>query len=931
MINNLKDLIIASEKFSMLDGKIELKEKGRLEFISKFPLVSIQNLEVNDYCLGTSEKSFSYWLEFKGVLFGIGGGNASKFGIYKSKDGNYYEGFGTKKKLLHSDILNERFLELKKAIIQGLDLVRINQIEKISTIQTPIWNMVLLKIFCVYFPEKFLTIGDPEVIIECAKSIGLNNVELKNENSILINYLCRKKLNETKEFSNWHYEKVGTFIWETFKDSAKRDYYLIGSKYGENADKDIFPEMLKKSVIAVGFASKIDLTELYNENHSVVKEFLQSYKEESNSVNAIKHFLTLKPGDLVAIKADGSPKGTDGYLSIIGIAEVVEKNGKVYEYDPSGLGHVINVKFINAPIFKELSLGGYGRTIHKLSNEDHIKLIFKSNSEMGYFEELKKFLDQAKTNDLGTKRNNYLQKYRGLEINISFGQGGVAKIPWISFLGYGQTTSNGIYPVYLYYKAENLLILAYGVSVTNTPNKKWELKNLKTISDFFAENQLGTPFNYGNSFIFKTYNSNDLPSKSIIDDDLNEIINYYISINKMSESILDVTIENFNLESFKKKSHDAGLIFSSQLIQRFVASLCTKPFVICSGLSGSGKTKLAQAFAQWISKNKSQYVIVPVGADWTNREPLLGYPNALVKEEYVSPENGVLDLMLRAQLNLENTEEPTKPYFLILDEMNLSHVERYFADFLSTMESGDKIPLHKIENDSLMVPPSIKLPRNLFIVGTVNIDETTYMFSPKVLDRANTIEFRLTETDLEDFIKSDLKLDMDLLESQGANMSESFMQMVIPKKEEEYEKLKEEKAILKSSEADLKLFFSELKKSGAEFGYRTASEIGRLMYMLKELGESGHNLLDIAIMQKLLPKLHGSRNKLSKVLPILGGFCLTDNSKIKEDYLDKFVSSSLSEEMIKTDENVRFKISFEKICRMYKNAVENGFASYAEA
>jgi 5-methylcytosine-specific restriction enzyme B len=409
--------------------------------------------------------------------------------------------------------------------------------------------------------------------------------------------------------------------------------------------------------------------------------------------------------------------------------------------------------------------------------------------------------------------------------------------------------------------------------------------------------------------------------------------NAWVNFNNNSDiSVLEInneeTVISFDIIEFSNDLKKAGLIFSPQLIQRFVASLCTKPFVICSGLSGSGKTKLAQAFAQWIcykegdGEKNEQYCIVPVGADWTNREPLLGYPNALsIEGEYVSPENGVLDLMIRAKLNIENSEEPTKPYFLILDEMNLSHVERYFADFLSTMESGGEIPLHKIENDSLIVPPSIKIPKNLFIVGTVNIDETTYMFSPKVLDRANTIEFRLTEEDLEKFINSDDKLDMDLLKAQGANMSDGFMAMA----------LQETDKNLKSSEADLKLFFSELKKSGAEFGYRTASEIGRLMFMLKELGESGDNLLDIAIMQKLLPKLHGSRNKLTKVLPVLGGFCLTDNSKIKEDYLDKFVSNSLTEVELKADANIKYKISFEKICRMYKNAVENGFASYAEA
>jgi hypothetical protein len=386
---------------------------------------------------------------------------------------------------------------------------------------------------------------------------------------------------------------------------------------------------------------------------------------------------------------------------------------------------------------------------------------------------------------------------------------------------------------------------------------------------------------------------------------------------------------NFDIEQFQTKLIKSGLIFSPELIKRFIASLCTKPFVICSGLSGSGKTKLAQAFAQWISADKLQYEIVPVGADWTNREPLLGYPNALDKLDYVIPENGVLDLLIRArnEYDIYLTDETIvpKPYFLILDEMNLSHVERYFADFLSTMESGDAIPLHKIVSvpgeEKINIPQSLKLPKNLFIIGTVNIDETTYMFSPKVLDRANTIEFRLTTEDLEKYIASDIKLNMELLMAQGTNMSNSFMTLA----------LQEIDKNLKPSEEDLKLFFSELKKSGAEFGYRTASEIGRLMYMLKKLGESGDNLLDIAVMQKLLPKLHGSRNKLTKVLPILGGFCLIDNSKIKEDYLDKFVSNSLTEVELKADINIKYKISFEKICRMYKNAVENGFASYAEA
>ena len=416
---------------------------------------------------------------------------------------------------------------------------------------------------------------------------------------------------------------------------------------------------------------------------------------------------------------------------------------------------------------------------------------------------------------------------------------------------------------------------------------------------------------------------------------------YSASLSNYIKFIKDTTKHNI-IATLKDSTNKSGLNFSNKLINRFIASLCTKPFVICSGLSGSGKTKLAQAFAQWICENENQYKIIPVGADWTNSEPLLGYSNALNKEEYVSPENGVLDLMIRAKLNIENDLEVTKPYFLILDEMNLSHVERYFADFLSTMESGDSIPLHNIKSktgeDSIYVPQSISLPKNLFIIGTVNIDETTYMFSPKVLDRANVIEFRITETEMQNYLKEAKEINMDMLLDKGIKgnpgagytMAADFLKIAL------------EKHPTINNSTILVELFKELQKAGAEFGYRSASEINELIGVLELLTEGQNDwdgitinkendFIDIAIMQKLLPKLHGSRNKLSKVLPVLGGFCLADNSKIKENYLDKFVSNSLTDLELKADTNIKYKISFEKICRMYKNAVENGFASYAEA
>jgi len=368
----------------------------------------------------------------------------------------------------------------------------------------------------------------------------------------------------------------------------------------------------------------------------------------------------------------------------------------------------------------------------------------------------------------------------------------------------------------------------------------------------------------------------------------------------------------FYIESFIKDLQISGLIYSTELITRFSSSLLAKPFVILTGLSGSGKTKLAQAFAQWICQDESQYRIVPVGADWTNREPLLGYPNALKPEEYVKPDNSVLDLIIEAN------NQPDLPHFLILDEMNLSHVERYFADFLSVMESKEEIPLYAEGTVENGVPSKLKVPVNLFIIGTVNIDETTNMFSPKVLDRANTIEFRVTKDEMKNFLGNIKDIDMDALTGKGAGMAKSFLEMAA----------KESFATtdIETINVALVKFFGELKKTGAEYGYRSASEILRLIHYLTVLDGklTTNQKIDIAIMQKLLPKLHGSRRKLVDRLETLGSFCVVADVKIIKDVFEKpdFDFNSAS---------VLYPLSLEKIARMYRGAIDNGFASFAEA
>ena len=353
-----------------------------------------------------------------------------------------------------------------------------------------------------------------------------------------------------------------------------------------------------------------------------------------------------------------------------------------------------------------------------------------------------------------------------------------------------------------------------------------------------------------------------------------------------------------NITPIVESIQSTGLIYSPSLIKRLAFSLMAKPFVILSGLAGSGKTQLALAFAKCLSENiEEQVCTVAIGADWTNREPLLGYPNALNKDEYVKPESSVLQLLMRAN------EDPSKPYFLILDEMNLSVVERYFADFLSAMESREPIKLWDGNED---VPTEIQLPKNVFIIGTINVDETTYMFSPKVLDRANVIEFKIAPDEMNDYLGKTINIDMKKAETACADMAEDF----VNKAQRPVAKDDRQKDVLLS-------FFKELKKVNAEFGYRTVNEISRYLYFSD--GElSADSAIDTAILQKLLPKLHGSRKKLVPVLTSMWKLCLNEG-----------VTKEIDAEFNATD--FKYPESAEKIQRMYHAVVDNGFTSFAEA
>ena len=245
-----------------------------------------------------------------------------------------------------------------------------------------------------------------------------------------------------------------------------------------------------------------------------------------------------------------------------------------------------------------------------------------------------------------------------------------------------------------------------------------------------------------------------------------------------------------------------------------------KRFVLLTGLSGTGKSAIARAYARAYCavlglKPKQHFKLIPVRPDWTDPSGLLGYPNPLVSPPEFAKTHA-LELILRA------SQDRANPYFLCLDEMNLAKVEHYFAPFLSAMEdSKAELPIHSEREAISGVPGTLLWPANLFVIGTVNMDETTHAFSDKVLDRA--FSFELWDVDLERWS-----------EKASKQHSQLVAELATPLQE----------------------IHAALRPARRHFGYRTCDEILAFLAEAPD-GMERKTALDAAVLAKVLPKVRG--------------------------------------------------------------------------
>ena len=270
--------------------------------------------------------------------------------------------------------------------------------------------------------------------------------------------------------------------------------------------------------------------------------------------------------------------------------------------------------------------------------------------------------------------------------------------------------------------------------------------------------------------------------------------------------------------------------YVDDLVERFHEGLNYLPhkhFVILKGLSGTGKTQLALKYARAVHGLGAGDVdplltICAVRPEWTDPTGLTGYHDVLTNRYVVPP---FLEAVLLA------TAYRDSPVFLVLDEMNLARVEHYFSDILSAMESGHPIQLHSSSvplegSTGGEIRAEIAFPPNLFLVGTINVDETTNPVSDKVLDRSVVID--MSKVDLAGFFAK-LKADEPDLA-----------------------------ASIDACAPTLEAVNAAMTPHAQGFGYRVADEFVRYHAFATRVGRASDDVIDDMLIQKALVKLKGS-------------------------------------------------------------------------
>ncbi len=548
--------------------------------------------------------------------------------------------------------------------------------------------------------------------------------------------------------------------------------------------------------------------------------------------------------------------------------------------------------------------------------------------------------------------DNNIYKVKG-----SVGAGIWTDVPWIAVFDKRITTSaqKGVYIVYLLNKDSKELYLTLNQGATDVAqdgkkdeNGKLEFtgiasSNSKKITSALIDkaehirNKIGSrcklpygaintgseAYNAG-SIYYKKYTLSDIPDDEELYSDLSTFVDaykiYYSDVfiadkSDTKEGEVQLLTEE-TINQIKAFISSKGFTFDGGLIENYYLSLKSKPFVILAGTSGTGKTRLVRLFAEAIGANtqNGRYKLVSVRPDWSDSSDLFGHVD--LNGKFIP--GVIIDFVKKAELDIKN------PYFLCLDEMNLARVEYYLSDILSVIETREYIdgqvitdPLvseHYYGGDSKAVGKygTLRIPENLYIIGTVNMDETTFPFSKKVLDRANTIEFSTVDLNADFYTGKEV----EPLYLNNEFMKAEYVFFNQCSDHEEY---------VKNICAKLQQLNGILKKANAHVGYRVRDEI--VFYLINNENMSLLNpddAFDNEIMQKILPRIQGSSASVKNMLCELFKFCAGNYESY--DTEDNDISSKMLK--VAKQEGCKYKKSAEKIAYMVRRYEEDGFTAY---
>ena len=374
----------------------------------------------------------------------------------------------------------------------------------------------------------------------------------------------------------------------------------------------------------------------------------------------------------------------------------------------------------------------------------------------------------------------------------------------------------------------------------------------------------------------------------------------------------------------------------------YITAIKSKPFLLLAGISGTGKSRIVRELARacWVegseeykAQKPKNFEMVQVKPNWHDSSELIGYVSR-VSGSPVFVAGDFLKFVAKAW------ETPDVPYFLCLDEMNLAPVEQYFAEYLSVVESRKcqengtittdpiiknskdewyKSLVKELSDDkdlqSQFIDDGITIPQNLIVVGTVNMDETTFSFSRKVLDRAMTIE--MNEVDL-----------YGGLDSQYEKIGKLEAGNLIGTAVEGVDVYQDNKAVCDMALKYLEAVNTELEGTPFKVAYRTRNEF--LLYVVNNLpynkDQDGNELeqnfviaraLDEITSMKILSRIEGDSTKIGDLLERLG--------KAIGEQLKAISEKEFSAK--KDDGEKVYSVSLAKLEEM-KKRLEGGYTSF---